>query len=180
MARNARKATIICHICGEAGHKSYHCPKNENAEPQHYLSYRNQNHEQSNEENRSGGNSGIPHNRPGTYQGDISNTDRRSGGGNFHHGGGHGHPVGGHGHPVGGHGHPVGGHGQPGGQPPYQPYIFHPRPQFRPHHRVGDRDRDRGDRDDNQPRRALEDVVCYKVSSFENSGLRSLIYKTYI
>lgn len=34
IAKNARKAGIICHLCQEAGHKSYQCPKNQEAQMQ--------------------------------------------------------------------------------------------------------------------------------------------------
>lgn len=47
-------------------------------------------------------------------------------------------------------------HQQQGG---FQPYQFHPRPQF-----YQRRNNDRPEGEQQQPRRALEDVVCYKVS----------------
>ncbi len=76
-------------------------------------------------------------------------------------------------HHEGGHGPRGRGRGD-GNFNTYQPYQFHPRPPFFPrghHHRNENRNRDesRGDRGageqgEQQPRRALEDVVCYKVN----------------
>ena len=140
MAKNARKAGIICHICGEAGHKSYQCPKNtelmDTSEP-------NRGGEEGQEQmSRHGGrdNEHPPQHlppaprgfypgrpgegpiRPGQY---MTTQDQQS--------------------------------SQMGHQ--YQPYQFHPRPMFpRPHREPSEK------RDENAPRRNIEDVVCYKAS----------------
>lgn len=104
-----KKAGIMCHMCGELGHKSFQCPKN--PEVQEQLS-----RESEEQENV----------KPGHDQ------QGRSG-----YGGRDNHPS------------------------TFQPYQFHPRPQFYP--RRGDNN-NRGERPEGDlgPRRALEDVVCYK------------------
>jgi hypothetical protein len=49
----------------------------------------------------------------------------------------------------------------------FQPYQFHPRPQFYPRrtnpNNENRQDGSGGEQQQQQPRRALEDVVCYKV-----------------
>ncbi len=119
------------------GHKSYQCPKNEEATG--YI------REEESPSKGSGGENSSQESPSGRGPGNYVNPGEQ-----------HGH------RPA------RGGHYMP---PPYQPYQFHPRPLFQRHTRDREQ-RDRPERGeggagaDGQPRRALEDVVCYKVSIF--------------
>jgi len=127
-AKIARKAGIICHVCGEMGHKSYQCPKNADLENTFPANPRdNPKGEEESGEYR------TPNEHPPGHVVPRRPADGRPGA--YMNSGEH----------------------APGNFPQYQPYQFHPRPPYYPR---GHRDRDR-ERDD-QPRRALEDVVCYK------------------
>lgn len=157
-AMKARKAGIICHVCQEAGHKSYQCPKNPELMGDGF-----QQNISTISRDEDGSTSGPP--EPSTPP--IERVERNPG---FSRPFDHSLPPPGH-HPSSHHHHPPGegGHGRGRGRGgdnfnTYQPYQFHPRPPYfggRGHHHRNDRNEGRDG--EQQPRRALEDVVCYKV-----------------